>query len=350
MKLSWNTIGLIAAAVIMFAVLLGAPHVLDLFVLLQVTVFVIMSILALSMAFIWGFGGILCFGQSAFFGLGAYAYAIAVINMGESTGPLLLAIALPALFAAMLGYFIFYGRLSDVYLAVITLAVTLILYSFINSTADKFYTIGKARLNGFNGISSIPPLNWPGDSSAALWPDDVFYVSMSFLILTYFGLRLLLRSRFGRVVVAIRENEERAELLGYDIRLYKLLTFVIGAAIAGMAGCLFTTWNNYVSPNVFSLAMAAQILMWVIIGGVGTLIGPIIGCLALQYLTTKLGMQQVFNTNLIFGFILMVFVLLVPQGMAPSAQNLVVKLLGRGRRAEREVARARAGEGAGADG
>ncbi len=138
MRLSWNAIGLIVTGTIMAAVLFGAPQVLELFVLLKVTVFVVMAILALSMAFIWGFGGILCFGQSAFFGLGAYAYAIAVINMGESTAPLLLAIAVPALFAAMLGYFIFYGRLSDVYLAVITLAVTLILYAFINSTADVF--------------------------------------------------------------------------------------------------------------------------------------------------------------------------------------------------------------------
>ena len=328
--MSWNAIGLIVTGAIMAAVLFGAPQVLELFVLLKVTVFVVMAILALSMAFIWGFGGILCFGQSAFFGLGAYAYAIAVINTGESTVPLLLAIAVPAMFAAMLGYFIFYGRLSDVYLAVITLAVTLILYAFINSTADKFYTIGKARLNGFNGISSIPPLNWPFDAKAALWPDDVFYVSMGALILIYFGLRLLLRSRFGRVIVAVRENEARAELLGYDVRLYKLITFVIGAAIAGLAGCLFTTSINFVSPTVFSLGIAAQILMWVIIGGVGTLVGPIIGCVALQYLTNELGTQQVFNTSLIFGAILMVFVLLVPQGLVPTVRNLAVKITGLG--------------------
>ncbi len=330
MSLSWNAIGLIVTGVIMAAVLFGAPQVLELFVLLKVTVFVVMAILALSMAFIWGFGGILCFGQSAFFGLGAYAYAIAVINMGESTVPLLLAIAVPALFAAMLGYFMFYGRLSDVYLAVITLAVTLILYAFINSTADKFYIIGKARLNGFNGISSIPPLNWPFDADAALWPDDVFYVSMGALMLIYFGLRLLLASRFGRVIVAVRENEARAELLGYDVRLYKLITFVIGAAIAGLAGCLFTTSINFVSPTVFSLGIAAQILMWVIIGGVGTLVGPIIGCVALQYLTNELGTQQVFNTSLIFGAILMVFVLLVPQGLVPTVRNLAVKITGLG--------------------
>ncbi len=330
MSLSWNAIGLIVTGTIMTAVLFGAPQVLELFVLLKVTVFVVMAILALSMAFIWGFGGILCFGQSAFFGLGAYAYAIAVINMGESTVPLLLAIAVPALFAAMLGYFIFYGRLSDVYLAVITLAVTLILYAFINSTADKFYIIGKARLNGFNGISSIPPLNWPFDATATLMPDDVFYVSMGTLILCYFGLRLLLASRFGRVIVAVRENEARAELLGYDVRLYKLITFVIGAAIAGLAGCLFTTSINFVSPTVFSLGIAAQILMWVIIGGVGTLVGPIIGCLALQYLTNELGTQQVFNTSLIFGAILMVFVLLVPQGLVPTLRNLAIKMTGLG--------------------
>ncbi len=330
MRLDWNARGTIALGVVMLAVLFGAPHVVDLFTLLQMTVFVIMSILALSLAFIWGFGGILCFGQSMFFGLGGYAYAISVINMGESTAPFFIALALPAAFAALLGYFMFYGRLSDVYLAVITLAVTLILFSFINSTADESYVIGTARLNGFNGISSIPPLNYPGNPQAVLWPEEVFYLSMGLLIATYFGLRLLLRSKFGRVVVAIRENETRAELLGYDIRRYKLIAFVIGAVIAGLAGCLFDSWNNFVSPNVFSLAIAAQILMWVIIGGVGTLIGPIIGCIGLQYLATVLGTQQVMNTNLIFGLILMVFVVLVPKGIVPTIRSLLVKLAGSG--------------------
>ena len=116
-----------------------------------------------------GYGGILCFGQSAFYGLGAYSYAIAVGNFGESTAPFFLAIIVPAAFAALLGYFMFYGRLSDVYLAVVTLAVTLILYNFMRSTAGEEYVIGAQRLMGFNGISSVQPINWPGDGKALLF-------------------------------------------------------------------------------------------------------------------------------------------------------------------------------------
>ena len=143
------------------------PRLFELDVVLELTVYMIMAILALSLALIWGYGGILCFGQSAFFGLGAYTYAIAMFNIGESTIPLLLAIVLPAAFAALLGYFMFYGRISDVYLGVITLTVTLILFNSVNSTAGPEFRIGSARLGGFNGIPGIPPLNFPGNKACA---------------------------------------------------------------------------------------------------------------------------------------------------------------------------------------
>ena len=165
----------------------------------------------------WGFAGILSFGHAAYFGLGAYTYAIAAMNVGESTGPLLLAIVLPAAVAAVIGAMMFYGRISDVYMGVITLVVTLILFKFMNATAGDAYRIGAARLGGFNGIPAFPILNVPGD------PGDL-------------DLRhaVLLRGRacccccatcsaagssarfFGRVLIGIRENEARVELLGYS--------------------------------------------------------------------------------------------------------------------------------------
>ncbi|MBV8767929.1 MAG: branched-chain amino acid ABC transporter permease, partial [Hyphomicrobiales bacterium] len=215
------------------------PRLAELDTVLDLTVYMIMAILALSLALIWGYGGILCFGQSAFFGLGAYTYAIAMFNIGESTIPFLLAILLPAGFAALLGYFMFYGRISDVYLGVITLTVTLILFNSVNSTAGPNFHIGAARLGGFNGIPGIPPLNLPGDKNAVIDLEGMFYLSTASLLLTYFGLRLLLASQFGRIIVGIRENERRAELIGYDPRAYKLATFTIGGALAGFAGCLF---------------------------------------------------------------------------------------------------------------
>jgi ABC-type branched-subunit amino acid transport system permease subunit len=318
-----NMVGLVAIVVLGVSGWFAGPALLDMAQTFNLTVYIVMSILALSLALVWGFGGIICFGQAAFFGLGAYTYAIAMINMGESTVPVLLAMALPAAFAALLGYFIFYGRLSDVYLGVITLVVTLIFFKLIGSTAGSEYRIGAALLGGYNGIPAIPPINWPGDASRPLDIPGVFRLALALLVLTYLGLRALLHSHFGRVIVAIRENELRAELLGYDVRLHKLAVFTLGAAIAGLAGCLYATWGGYVSPDVFSLQMAAQILMWVIVGGIGTLIGPIIGCFALQILATELGAQQLLNTYLIFGMILLAFVLAVPGGIVSVIRGLL---------------------------
>lgn len=320
--------GIVVTAAAMVAIGVGAPHVVEPFDLLQLTVFAAMCILALSLGVVWGYGGILCFGQSAFFGLGAYAYAVTAINLEESTVAGLLAIAVPAAFAALLGYFMFYGRLSDVYLGVITLSVTLIFFNLVNSTAGDAYRIGKARLNGFNGMPSLPTLNLPGDPGRLLDPVETFYVVMALLLIVYLGLHALLASHFGRVAVAIRENETRCELLGYDVRLHKLLVFTIGGGIAGLAGCLFANWGAFVSPNVFSLGMTSQIIIWVIVGGLGTLAGPIIGCVLMQYLATALGTQQLANTNLIFGAIFVAFVLLVPRGIVPSLARLRLPVAG----------------------
>jgi branched-chain amino acid transport system permease protein len=333
--------GLWTFGVVSAALLVLLPLLADLATLLEITVYVVWAILALSLGLIWGYGGILCFGQAAFFGLGAYTYAIAAINLGESTGPFLLSILVPCLFAAALGAMMFYGRLSDVYMGVMTLVVTLILYKVVNSTAGPQYVIGNARLGGFNGIPGFPTLNWPGDPGDLLMPDHLFYLTMGALILLYFGLRVLLKTKFGRVAVAIRENELRAELLGYDVRLYKTLLFALGGAIAGLGGCLYANWGNFVSPNLFGLAQSAMIIIWVIVGGLGTLVGPIVGAVLIQFITTLLGFQAVINNNLVMGLILVVFVLLLPRGLVPAVARLWRRRPG-GRAAS--PARARRGE------
>jgi branched-chain amino acid transport system permease protein len=324
----WN-LGIVATAVAMVTIALVVPQVVEEFGLLQLTVFAVLCILALSLGVVWGYGGILCFGQSAFFGLGAYSYAVTAINLGESTEAVILAVVVPAVFAATLGYFMFYGRLSDVYLGVITLSVTLIFFNLMNSTAGDVYRIGKARLNGFNGMPSLPTLNLPGDPGRVLDPTETFYVVMALLVIVYLGLHALMASHFGRVVIAIRENESRCELLGYDVRLHKLLIFTVGGGLAGLAGGLFANWGAFVSPTVFSLTMTSQIIIWVIVGGLGTLLGPIIGCLIMQYLTTMFGTQQLANTNLIFGIIFLVFVLVVPRGLVPTLGRLGGQVLGK---------------------
>ncbi|CCF00967.1 ABC-type transport system permease protein (plasmid) [Sinorhizobium fredii HH103] len=298
------------------------PSIFNEYEVLQMMIYVILSILALSLAFIWGFGGILSFGHAVFFGLGSYSYAIAAINFGETTSAFLLAILVPSLFAAILGYFMFYGRISDVYLGAITLTVSLIFFKVANSTSGPSFRIGKAPLGGFNGIPSVPRLTVPGFSDWELGTIELFSLSVVLLALTYIGLRFLISSDFGRIVISVKENEKRSELLGYDVRRYKLLTFIIGAAIAGVAGCLYANWGSYTDPTVFALSQSVQVIIWVVVGGVGTLIGPIIGCFLIQWVTNYLTTIEILNKDVILGGILALMVLLLPQGLIPTIRLL----------------------------
>ena len=301
------------------------PAIAEVFVLFELTIFIVMSILALSLALVWGFGGILCFGQSTFFGLGAYTYAVAVINIGESTIPIILAILIPIFVATVLGYFMFWGRVSDVYLAVITLAVSLIFYYLVGASAGGDYKIGKALLGGYNGMPSVPPINVPGFPKWEIVYGELYMLAAAVLMLVYFGLRWFLSSDFGHVVVSIRENEARTALLGYDTRIYKLIVFAIGAGIAGIAGTLFTAWGAYVSPTVFSMIFTAEIIIWILVGGLGTLLGAIVGCVLIQSSATWLGETKLADINLILGAVFVLLVLFIPKGIVPMFRDQISK-------------------------
>jgi ABC-type branched-subunit amino acid transport system permease subunit len=315
---------LLAATSILFVVVV--PLLFSQITLINLTVFAAMATLALSMALVWGFGGILSFGQSAFFGLGGYAYAIGVLNLGDSTLPILFGIIVAVAFALALGYFMFYGRLGDIYLGVITLVVSLILYQLISSTSGGGYRIGVAPLGGYNGITALPPINVPGNPEAPLDYTDTYRLSVFVLVVAYFSLRVFLASHLGKTIVAIRENERRMEFLGYDVRARKLAVFTIAAGIAGLAGVLFANWGSFISPNVFSIGFTAQIIMWILFGGLGTLIGPVIGSVVIQSLVTWLGSQKFADTNIVLGVLFVAFVLFVPKGLIPALLDLVTRL------------------------
>lgn len=335
--------GDVVALIFGVALMLIMPMLISTYTL---TVLVIYGMLGLSLGVIWGFGGILCFGQAAFFGLGAYTYAVAAINIGESTLPMLLTILVPAISAALLGAMMFYGRLTDVYLGVITLVVTLILFKFINSTAGPQYKIGEARLGGFNGIPGFHTLNVPGQPSNYIWGEPLYYVCAVALLVVFFFVTWLLRTPFGRIAVGIRENETRVSLMGYDVRARKTALFAIGAGIAGLAGGLFANWAEIVTPGLFSLGQSAEIIIWCIVGGLGTRFGPILGAAGLAYLKFMLGQQTMIDNTLITGIILVLFVLFLPKGIVPAVTSLwavsFAKRTPKGRR-HRSSARRRGG-------
>lgn len=315
-------------AVIFIYALFIVPRSADTTTMINGTVYATYGVLVLSLALIWGFAGILSFGQAAFFGIGGYVYAVFALNYDNTTAASFVAIAAAAASAAALGYFMFWGRVSDVYLGVITLTVSLILSRFLNQTAGDQWTIGVAPLGGFNGIPSTPILTLPGDAGNPLPPEKIYVLAMAMLLLCYVVCRVLLVTRFGAVAVAIRENETRAELLGYDSRYYKLGIFTVAGGIAGAAGVLFANCV-FVSPNMFNLQTNGQLLIWTIIGGVGTLAGPVVGCFLILMLQNYLGtLNQSGNLywldpNLVMGVLLTVFVLVSPKGLLPLILNVL---------------------------
>ncbi|MDD9874490.1 MAG: branched-chain amino acid ABC transporter permease [Gammaproteobacteria bacterium] len=329
----------VGAFLIGLVIMAALPLVADYYTL---TLLVVYGILALSLGLIWGYGGILCFGQAAFFGIGGYTFAIAAINFDAAWPALFLAVAVPALFAAVLGAMMFYGRLGDVYLAVVTLVVTLILFKFMNATAGQEWVIGAARLGGFNGIPGFPTLHLPWDAQAWLIDDRLYYFCFVLLLLCLSGCRLLLASSFGRIIIGIRENETRLQLLGYDTHGFKTALFTVGGGLAGLAGALFANWSEIVTPGLFSLGQSAEIIIWVLIGGVGTLIGPVIGAALLGWLKFVFGQQSVIDNSLVMGVLLILVVLRLPSGLLPAFAALAARLLpGRGGGRRRRLLAAR---------
>ena len=145
-----------------FIVLLIIPLFFDFYYLTNISYFMLWTFISLGLALIWGMGGILSFGQTAFFGLAGYSFAIISINFADTFAvgiwSPLLALAITAIFGAIVGYFLFYGGIYDVFIGIVTLAITLVLETFMAQTAGPEWSIGNARLNGFNGMQGMPPI------------------------------------------------------------------------------------------------------------------------------------------------------------------------------------------------
>jgi branched-chain amino acid transport system permease protein len=295
---------------------------------LELTSWTFYGLLALSLTLVWGIGGIFSFGQAAFFGLGGYAYGAASINLigrtGESISAVAIAVGIGAAAAAVLGYFIFYGNLGDVYVAIVTLATTLVLLTFFSSTASPTYHIGDALLGGYNGMVAIPPFGYR--DQLPLTPAQFLAVAVISAGVIGVGVHAMLRRPFGRLVAAVRENETRSQLLGYDIRRYKLLVFTLGGAIAGFAGAGYAAWGQFINPAVFNLQQAGYIVIWVLVGGRRSLLGAFVGAFLIEWIQTSLATNTTWQP-IILGSILIGIVLLLPRGLVPTAALLLRRVL-----------------------
>ena len=307
--------------VVVLALALAYPAMTDGYTVGNTVYFFDWVFMALGLCLIWGYCGVLSFGQTAFFGLSGYAYGVLTLDYGSAHGftiaALLLSVVVSALVAALLGYFMFFGRIGGVFLGIVTLSVTLVFERFMSQTAGPEWHVGQARLNGYNGMNGMPPLTLPwfgGD--IALFPDvGLYYLVLVLLVLAYLGLRILVNSRFGNVLVAIRENPERAEMLGYDVRRYQLIAFVIGSALSGLSGTLYTAWGQYITPSSMGLTAAALPIVWVAVSGrddlTATLVGTLIVLAGFQALTIY-GSQYAL---VVMGLLLVITVLAAPRGL-----------------------------------
>ena len=310
-------------ALVVFVAALVFPLFSDPYDVGNVAYFFAWIFMALGLCVMWGYCGLLSFGQTFFFGLGGYGYGVIEINLGAAHGGSLASlaggIAVAAIAAAILGYFMIYGRISGVFFGIVTLSCTLALAFFVGQTAGPEWTIGAARLNGFNGMQGMAPLSLPwfgGDID--LEETALYYFLAVLLMIVYLLLRILVNSRFGNVLVAIREDPQRAELLGYDVRKYQLATFVLGSALGGLSGALYCSWGQFIAPSSIGLPAAAAPVVWVAFSGRSDLTATLVGTFVLLFVFQTLTIYSEQWALILMGLLLVGTVLLAPRGLIAS--------------------------------
>jgi branched-chain amino acid transport system permease protein len=226
----------------------------------------IFAIFAMSLDLLLGFTGLMSLGHAAFFGLGAYAVAILGTLFGINAWLALAAgIVVAAGGAALIGFFCV--RLSGIPFLMLTLAFSQLVFS----VALKWRDV----TGGSDGMAiAEKPAFFGLELSDSL---AMYFMTLAFLLLAYWALRRLLNAPLGHVFVGIRENEPRMLAIGYDTRAYKLLSFTIAGAFAGLAGGLYAIFNSFISPDAIYWTSSGDILIMTMLGGAGTLIGPAIG-------------------------------------------------------------------------
>lgn len=299
--------------VLLLLLLLAAPALVDSYSLRLLTDALVYALLAASLGFLMGTGGVISFGHAAYFGLGAYGAALLVHHL---SAPMTLALAAAPLAAAM-GAAVFGWlcvRLSGVYLAMLTLAFAQIVYA----VAFQWIEV----TGGDNGLIGIWPARWAAD------PRVFYYLSLSMCLA---GIVLLYRaafSPFGYGLRAVRDSRVRAESIGIDARRQQWLAFIIAGAAAGLAGGVHVFSRGNVDPSVTSVTTSVDALTMVLLGGVQTVTGPLAGAAALTYLKDWV-MPLTDYWRLLMGAVIVVLVLLFRQGLIGSAHSLLARMSAR---------------------
>ncbi len=286
--------------------------VLPLFLADYLTVFftrvLILSLLAISFDLVWGYAGILSFGQALFYGTAAYSVALIARDLGATEIFIVLPAALLVglVLSYLMGCFLLLGRRPP---SVIFVALGTLTGGY---AADRLAR-GWYYLGGQNGIPSIPQMTL---GSYAFDQGPVYYyLSLAILIALYLVCRFLVRSQFGLALAGIREQEARIGFLGYKVQHIKTIVFSLAGAIAGLAGGLYAFHEGFVWPNMLGVILSTQVVLYTLFGGVGTLIGAVIGVIGIEVLSYVLAdnYQQIWP--IILGLLLLVVILLRPTGL-----------------------------------
>jgi branched-chain amino acid transport system permease protein len=268
----------------------------------------ILALFALSFDLVWGYAGIMSFGQALFFG--AAGYGVALLGRDLNVSNMLLVLPVGMLigltFSLLLGGFLLLGRhpTSMIFVALGTLT---------GSYAADRLARGWYYLGGQNGIPSIPPMTL---GSFELEEGPMFYYfALGILVVVYLLCRFLVRSQFGLALAGLRENETRIAFFGYKVQHIKAIVFAIGGAIAGLAGSLYAFHEGFVWPNMVGVVISTQVVLYVLFGGSGTLIGAVIGTVLIEGVSFWLSDNYREIWPIILGVLLLFVILFRPLGL-----------------------------------
>jgi urea transport system permease protein len=316
---------------VVVAVLLMVPVVMSGFEVSLLTRFLALAILAVGLDLAWGYGGMLSLGHGLFFGLGAYAMAMHLkleaaggdmpdfmVWSGRSELPwwwepfrnagfaTAMALLLPAAVAAAMGYFVFRNRIRGAYFAILTQA-TVVVFTIL-LVGYQGYTGGS---NGLTDLETMFGLDLGAVSTQRL----LYFVTAGALVAVYLLARQLVRSRWGRLLIAVRDTEDRVRFLGYNPVAIKVVAFALSAALAGLGGALFVPVVGIVAPEMLGAVASIEMVIWVALGGRGSLVGAILGALLVNY--AQFTISSVFPAGWSYaqGALLVVVIVAAPLGL-----------------------------------
>jgi branched-chain amino acid transport system permease protein len=289
----------------LLAALAVVPPLLPAYLVTTLTEVLILGLFAMSLDLLVGYTGLDSFGHAAVYGLGAYATALLLLHTGV---PLPLALLAGALVTAIVALPIAWlcTRTTGVAFAMLTLAFAQLLYAI----AYKWQSV----TGGSDGLAGVPRTPGPLGMSWFTSRLGFYYMVAACMVGAYLLCGAFVRSPLGTALLAIRENERKASALGYNPRAYKIVVFVVAAFFGGLAGSLYAPFAGFASPDLFFWILSGQVLVMVIIGGAGTLAGPIVGA-AFFYLLEHYLSAVTNSWALVLGVIFILFVLFVPEGL-----------------------------------